>query len=37
MDDGTVEGEFKINRGVPRVYDKIKRKGIDRLDKILKK
>ena len=37
MDDGTVEGEFKISRGVPRVYDKIKRKGIDRLDKILKK
>ena len=37
MDDGTVEGEFKISRGVPRVYDKIKRKGIDRLDKTFKK
>lgn len=37
MDDGTVEGEFKLNRGIPRVYDKIKRKGIDRLDKMFKK
>lgn len=37
LDDGAVEGEFKINRGTPNVYDVIKRKGIDRLDSIFKK
>ena len=36
-DDNMVEGEFKLNRGVPKVYDKIKRKGIDRLDDMFKK
>ena len=36
-DDNMVEGEFKLNRGIPKVYDKIKRKGIDRLDDMLKK
>ena len=37
IDDNMVEGEFKLNRGVPKVYDKIKRKGIDRLDDMFKK
>lgn len=37
MDDGTVVGEFKLEKGTPLVFDKIKRKGIDRLDKIFKK
>ena len=37
LDDGTVHGEFKINRGTPLVYDKIKRKGIDRIDYLFKK
>lgn len=36
-DDNMVEGEFKLNRGIPKVYDKIKRKGIDRLDDMFKK
>ena len=36
-EDNMVEGEFKLNKGVPGVYDKIKRKGIDRLDDMFKK
>lgn len=36
-DDNMVEGEFKLNRGIPKVYDKIRRKGIDRLDDMFKK
>ena len=36
-DDNMVEGEFKLNRGIPKVYYKIKRKGIDRLDDMFKK
>lgn len=35
-DDGMVVGEFKMNKRIPRVYDKIKRKGIDSLDSIFK-
>ena len=35
--DEDVLGEFKIDKGIPLVYDKIKRKGIDRLDKMFKK
>ena len=34
LDDGEVDGEFKISRGTPVVYDKIKRRGIDTLDKM---
>lgn len=37
IDSGEVEGEFKVSRGVPLVYDKIKRHGIDTIDKIFKK
>lgn len=37
LDDGTVEGEFKINKGIPRVYDKITKKGINNLDGMFKK
>ena len=37
LDDGEVDGEFKISRGTPVVYDKIKRRGIDTLDKMFKK
>lgn len=36
-DEGSVIGEFKLERGIPKVYDKIKRKGIDCLDKLFKK
>ena len=37
LDDGTVEGEFKINKGIPRVYDKITKMGINNLDGMFKK
>ena len=36
MDDGTVLGDFVKRRGVPDVYDKIKRRGINDLDVIFK-
>lgn len=35
--DNMVMGEFKLNRGTPSVYDKIKRKGIDKIDSIFRK
>lgn len=35
--DEDVLGEFKIDKGIPLVYERIKRKGIDRLDKMFKK
>ena len=34
QDDGTVIGNFVKKRGVPKVYDKIKRRGIHTLDDI---
>ena len=37
LDDGTVDGEFKISKGIPFVYDKIRRRGIDTIDKMFKK
>ena len=36
-EDGEVDGEFKISKGIPSVYDKMKRRGIDTLDKMFKK
>ena len=35
--EDSVDGEFKVSRGVPKVYDKIKRRGIDSLDKMFGK
>ena len=37
LDDGTVIGNFKRQRGTPKVYDKISRRGINILDDIFKK
>ena len=37
LDDGTVTGDFIKQKGIPRVYDKIKRKGILTLDDIFQK
>lgn len=37
LDDGTVEGDFRKGRGVPQVYHKMKRRGIDRLDEVFSK
>lgn len=37
LDDGTVEGEFKISKGTPKVYDKIIRRGIGSLDDMFKR
>ena len=36
LDDGTVVGDFTKKRRIPFVYDKIKRRGIDTIDKIFK-
>lgn len=36
-EDGMVEGEFKLNRKSPKVYEKIARKGIKEIDRIFKK
>ena len=36
-DNGEVFGDFKLYKKIPNVYDKIKRKGIDRIDKMFKK
>ena len=36
-EDGMVEGEFKLNRKNPKVYEKIARKGIKEIDRIFKK
>ena len=36
-DNGEVFGDFKLYKKIPTVYDKIKRKGIDRIDKMFKK
>lgn len=37
LDDGTVVGDFKKNKGTPSIYSKISRRGIDTLDKMFKK
>lgn len=37
LDDGTVEGNFIKKRTTPQICHKIKRKGIDTIDKIFKK
>ena len=37
IDDNIVDGEFEVSKGIPKVYDKVKRKGISDLDKIFKK
>lgn len=37
LDDGEVVGDFTKKRGVPKIYDKIKRRGIDSVDKIFHK
>ena len=37
MDDGTVVGDFVMQKGIPLVYDKIHRKGITEVDGIFKK
>lgn len=37
LDDGTVVGNFTKRRGTPKVYDKIKRRGIDDVDRIFNK
>lgn len=36
-EDGMAEGEFKLNRKNPKVYEKISRKGIKEIDRIFKK
>lgn len=36
-DDNRVEGEFRVSRGIPKVYDKIRRRGIDKLEGMFKK
>ena len=35
--DENVDGEFRVSKGIPFVYDKIKRRGIDSLDIIFNK
>ncbi len=37
LDDGTVVGDFVTKKGIPFVYDKIKRRGIDTISGIFKK
>ena len=37
LDDGSVVGEFVMQKGIPLVYDKIKRRGIHILDDVFKK
>ena len=37
LDDGTVVGDFITQKGIPKVYDKIYRRGITTLDGIFKK
>ena len=37
LDDGTVVGDFIKKRRIPAVYDKIKRRGINEIDKIFNK
>ena len=37
VDDSFVDGEFIASKVVPKVYDKIKRRGIDSLDTLFKK
>ena len=37
MDDGSVVGDFVTNKGIPYVYDKIKRRGITIINDIFKK
>lgn len=37
LDDGTVVGDFTKRRGTPKVYDKIKRRGIDDIDRVFNK
>lgn len=37
LDDGTVVGDFVKKRGVPKIYDKIKRRGIDEIESIFHK
>ena len=37
LDDGTVVGDFVKKRRIPVVYDKIKRRGINELDRIFNK
>ena len=34
LDDGTVIGNFKKNRGIPKVIEKIKNRGIHEIDNI---
>ena len=34
--DGLVDGEFILHKSIPKVFDKIKRKGIDNIDDIFK-
>ena len=36
LDDGTVVGEFIEQKGIPKVYEKIKRKGITTIETIFK-
>ena len=37
VDNNVVDGEFKVNNGIPKVIDKIKRRGINSLDKMFNK
>lgn len=37
LDDGTVVGDFTRRRGTPKVYDKIKRRGINDIDRVFNK
>lgn len=37
LDDGTVVGDFVKKRVVPKIYDKIKRRGIDEIESIFHK
>lgn len=37
LDDGTVVGDFTRRRGTPKVYDKIKRRGINDIDRAFNK
>ena len=37
LDDGTVVGNFVTEKGIPSVFDKIHRRGIDSLDHMFKK